>query len=87
LRAAIDLARFRHSFPVVDAGESRARLIPRSHNHAGFPEGIGGGELLARMQAQGNKYGLPLTRGAIDRLERGPDGVFRAGAGSIEFRS
>ncbi|NYM87405.1 NAD(P)-binding protein, partial [Salmonella enterica subsp. enterica serovar Typhimurium] len=40
LTAAIYLARFRRRFQVVDAGASRAALIPTSHNHAGFPEGI-----------------------------------------------
>jgi thioredoxin reductase (NADPH) len=32
-------------------------LIPRTHNHAGYPEGISGKELLARMLAQAEKYG------------------------------
>ena len=46
LTAAIYLARFRRRFQVVDAGASRAALIPTSHNHAGFPEGIHGKALL-----------------------------------------
>ena len=33
LTAAIYLARFRRRVILVDGGESRAALIPRSHNH------------------------------------------------------
>ena len=42
LTAAIYLARFRRRVLVVDAGESRAEWNPRSHNHAGFPDGSQG---------------------------------------------
>ncbi len=62
LTAAIYLARFRRRVLVVDAGESRARLIPRSHNHPAFPDGIRGVELLERMRAQLAGYGrAPLV--------------------------
>ena len=37
---------------VVDGGKSRAAWIPTSHNHAGYPEGINGEELLERMRDQ-----------------------------------
>lgn len=57
LTAAIYLARYHLSVLVVDGGESRASWIPISHNHAGFPDGIGGSELLARMKAQATRYG------------------------------
>ena len=40
LVAAIYLARFRRKVLVVDAGASRAALIPRSHNVPGFVDGI-----------------------------------------------
>ena len=50
LTAATYLARFHRKVILVDDGNSRARWIPRSHNHAGFPDGIGGEELLARMR-------------------------------------
>ncbi|MGY0571252.1 NAD(P)/FAD-dependent oxidoreductase [Bradyrhizobium sp. RDM12] len=52
LMAAIYLARFRRRVCVVDAGASRAGLIPRSHNVPGFAHGLSGTELLARMSAQ-----------------------------------
>ncbi|MEL6065187.1 NAD(P)/FAD-dependent oxidoreductase [Methylobacterium sp. DCY52] len=82
LTAAIYLARFRRRFQVVDAGRSRAALIPTSHNHAGFPEGIHGRTLLGRMTEQARRYGAHIVRGSITHLERRPDGVFVATVGS-----
>ncbi len=57
LTAAIYLARFHLDIMVVDAGKSRASWIPCSHNHAGFPDGINGKELLQLMRTQAQKYG------------------------------
>ena len=76
LTAAIYLARFRRHFRVIDAGMSRAALIPTSHNHAGFPEGIHGKVLLSRMTEQARRYGVPIVHGSVTQLERRPDGVF-----------
>ncbi|WP_277667906.1 FAD-dependent oxidoreductase [Novosphingobium lindaniclasticum] len=39
LTAAIYLARFHFSIAIVDGGHSRASLIPRTHNHAGYRAG------------------------------------------------
>lgn len=78
LTAAIYLARFRRRFQVVDSGASRAALIPTSHNHAGFPEGIHGRALLGRMTEQARKYGAHIVHGCVTGLERRPDGVFVA---------
>ena len=52
LTAAIYLHRFRRRCVVFDAGGSRAALIPRSHNHPAFPDGIRGPDLLDRMRDQ-----------------------------------
>src|SRR3989304_2643712 len=41
LTAATYLVRFHRRIAVVDAGESRARWIPVSHNFPGYPSGIG----------------------------------------------
>jgi thioredoxin reductase (NADPH) len=57
LTAAIYLARFHLSIRLFDCGSSRAALIPCTHNHAGYPDGISGKELLARMLAQAETYG------------------------------
>jgi thioredoxin reductase (NADPH) len=65
LTAAIYLGRFCRTLTVVDAGKSRASWIPRSHNHAGFPEGIAGTELLSRMRAQAVRYGAEIVAGEV----------------------
>lgn len=70
MTAAIYLARYRRKALVVDADQSRATWIPRSHNHAGFPEGVNGVELLARMSAQACDYGAVVERGTIERIDR-----------------
>jgi len=53
LTAAIYLARFKRRFRVLDAVASRAAWIPVSHNHAGYPKGIAGKELLGRVRQRG----------------------------------
>jgi thioredoxin reductase (NADPH) len=78
LTAAIYLARYRRRFMVVDAGESRTAWIPLSHNHAGFPDGVTGPDLLKRMHAQAERYGAEIRRGSVDRLDRDDDGGFTA---------
>ncbi|WP_339347364.1 NAD(P)/FAD-dependent oxidoreductase [uncultured Sphingomonas sp.] len=57
LTAAIYLARYHLSVRLFDSGSSRAAMIPCTRNHAGFPEGIAGTELLARMRDQAERYG------------------------------
>ena len=57
LTAAIYLARYHLDIRLFDCGTSRASWIPTSHNHAGFPDGINGEELLERMREQAAKYG------------------------------
>jgi thioredoxin reductase (NADPH) len=73
LTAAIYLARFRLTISIVDAGNSRAALIPRTHNHAGFPGGISGKELLARMAAQAAEFGVEVHQGVVGSLVRNHD--------------
>jgi thioredoxin reductase (NADPH) len=52
LTAAIYLTRFHLKVGIIDAGHSRAAMIPHSRNHAGYPSGISGKELLARRREQ-----------------------------------
>jgi thioredoxin reductase (NADPH) len=73
LTAATYLARFHRRFAVVDAGASRARWIPSSHNCPGFPQGIGGEELLGRLREQAEGFDARIERGRIASLRR--DGV------------
>lgn len=88
LTAAIYLARFHLSVMVVDARDGRAMLIPLTRNHAGFPEGISGPDLLARMRDQAERYGADLREGRVDSLTRSAE-VFVAsmGTASISARS
>ena len=46
LTASIYLARYRRKVVVVDFSESRAALIPETHNYPGFADGIAGPKLL-----------------------------------------
>jgi len=80
LTAAIYLARFRRSLAVIDGDQSRAALIPRSHNCPGYPDGIVGTELLKRLRAQGEKYGVNVKRALVEKLEAS-DGGFVADLG------
>ena len=78
LTAAIYLARFLRDIVVVDAGESRATWIPKSHNHPGFPHGIGGRELLARLGEQAKQFGVRRETTRVESLDRDADGTFVA---------
>jgi len=75
LTAAIYLSRFLRSVVVIDAGGSRARWIPTSHNHAGFPDGITGPELLHRMAEQAHRYGAIIHRAKVDHIALDDAGV------------
>ena len=68
LTAAIYAARFRLSVRVIDAGGSRAGLIACTRNQAGFPAGISGLELLARMGRQATQFGAGIDRGRVTRV-------------------
>jgi thioredoxin reductase (NADPH) len=87
LTAAIYLARFHLSLKVVDAGKSRASLIPCTRNHAGYPDGISGEKLVGLMKEQAQKYGASIVDGRVTRIDR-IDGGFRAewGEGSVVAR-
>ena len=90
LTAAIYLARFHLDILVVDGGKSRASWIPCTHNHAGFPDGISGKELLERMREQACKYGAKVETEFVTKLERDEEsGLYTAtwGSGSAEARS
>ena len=88
LIAATYLARFRRDVRVIDAGGSRASLIPTSHNYPGFPDGISGRELLVRLREQAARYGATLTAGEVHAVERsGHAFSVRAGNETIEART
>ena len=74
LTAATYLGRFLRSVVVLDAGNSRARYIPASHNCPGFPHGIEGGELLGRLREQAGEAGATLVGARAEGLESSADG-------------
>ena len=85
LTAAIYLARFHLDILVVDSGKSRAAMIPCTRNHAGYPEGIEGKELLRRMREQACKYGAKVETEFVSKLEHDEaTGLFTATWGSGE---
>ena len=87
LTAAIYLARFLLTVTVIDAGQSRAALIPLTRNHAGFPDGIAGPDLLSRMRLQASRYGAELHNGTVDRLERHPHRGFLVCSDRMVYRA
>ena len=88
LTAATYLSRFLLKIVVVDGGKSRAGLIPCTRNHAGFPQGISGKELIGRMKEQAQLYGTRIEDGMVSRLDL-EQGLFTAtwGAGSVKART
>lgn len=86
LTAAIYLARFHLSVCVLDDGRSRASLIPLSHNHGGFPDGIAGTELLRRMRQQAENFGARFLDERAEALAW-DSGCFRIGVGPRNLRA
>ncbi|HKO73382.1 MAG TPA: NAD(P)/FAD-dependent oxidoreductase [Bradyrhizobium sp.] len=70
LTAAIYLARYRRRVVVVDSGESRAALIPATHNYPGFADGIAGVGLLDALARQAKTYGVRLVHDRVATLQK-----------------
>jgi thioredoxin reductase (NADPH) len=88
LTASIYLVRYHLSLKVVDAGKSRANWIPCTHNHAGFPGGISGADLLQRMREQAQMYGASISTGHVTRIDRTEDGFcIEWGQGTLTART
>ncbi|GAA0244171.1 NAD(P)/FAD-dependent oxidoreductase [Rhodanobacter caeni] len=86
LTAATYLARFRRRIVVLDAGRSRARWIPASHNCPGFPFGVAGNALLARYRTHAQQYGATIIQTSIRTLAK-RDSAFIASDGEREWRA
>ena len=84
LTAAIYLARFHLRIRLFDCGSSRAALIPRTRNHAGYPDGIEGIELLRLMLTQAERYGAVRELRRADAIEPDAD-HFAVAAGGDRF--
>lgn len=74
LTAAIYLARFHLRTIVIDSGNSRALMIPISHNHAGHPSGIAGRVLVDRMRVQALEYGSTIVQSTVTKIAFAEDG-------------
>jgi thioredoxin reductase (NADPH) len=86
--AALNLVRLRRSVLVVDAGDSRALRIPRSHNYPGFPGGVAGSELLSAMRLQAADYPVRFLHGEVTGIDRSGDGFrVRWSGGSAHART
>lgn len=86
LTAAIYLGRFKRRIAVIDAGDSRAAWIPITHNHPGWPDGIRGTDLLARIRVQAERYGPDIREGTVDAV-RALDGGFEVTVGGQVLRA
>jgi thioredoxin reductase (NADPH) len=80
LAAATYLARYHRRVLVLDGGRARAEWIPESHNTPGFPHGIGGPALVARLREQATTFGARLQTGWVEALEATPQGFVARGA-------
>lgn len=78
LTAAIYLARYRRKVVVVDSRESRAALIPETHNYPGFVDGIGGPKLLDVLTRQARTYGVGIVHDWVVNLEQAETGFVAA---------
>jgi len=74
LTAATYLGRFRRRVLILDGGRPRAAWIPQSHNTPGFPQGVGGPELLESLSEQARLYGAERRKAQARRLTRTADG-------------
>lgn len=87
LTAAIYLGRYRRDVRLLDAGQSRAALIPTTHNYPGF-QGIAGDELLERLRTQAKRFGSAIENGLVTALRRDEEGfVAQYKGGEIRARS
>ena len=88
LTAAIYLARFHLDILVIDDGKGRAESIPCTHNHAGYPDGISGKELVGLMREQAQRYGARIERDFVTRLDKTERGFCATwGSGSVEAKT
>ena len=87
LTAATYFARFHRRVVVVDAGHSRARWIPTSHNCPGFPFGVAGPALLGKLREQATTYGARIVADTIVSLQRDGDAFVAGGGDGARWRA
>ncbi|MBH2009478.1 MAG: NAD(P)/FAD-dependent oxidoreductase [Xanthomonadaceae bacterium] len=89
LTAATYLCRFLRDCVVIDAGNSRAKWIPESHNCPGFPSGVSGSELLRRMREQAMGCGTRFEAAEVEHIAApsDPDGIFVLASGTRHWQA
>jgi thioredoxin reductase (NADPH) len=75
LTAALFLGRAGVHTILLDSGESSLRRVSVLHNYLGFPDGIGGAELLDLGRKQVERFGATVRADRADAVSRG-DGEF-----------
>lgn len=86
LTAATYLARYRRRVVVAHDGDSRAWRMPLAHNVPGFPGGVTGPDLIARLTEQAQRYGAQLRHARVSRISRA-GALFEAAELGIAARS
>jgi len=76
LSAAVYLGRSRRDTLLVHSGRSMAKWEMDVQNYLGFPEGIGGADLLAKGMAQALRYQIDIVDDHVESLTR-DDGTFQ----------
>jgi thioredoxin reductase (NADPH) len=88
LIGATYLGRFRRSVLVIDDGCSRMKRIPIARNAPGFPDGVSGEELHARMRAQAERYGARFLEARVEQVsDQGDRFILAAGADRVSART
>ncbi|CAN5566695.1 NAD(P)/FAD-dependent oxidoreductase [soil metagenome] len=70
LSAAIYLGRAERDTLVIDAGHSMAKWEPEVQNYLGFPDGVGGEQLLKYGRRQAQRYKVAFARDEIKSVAR-----------------
>ncbi|MDQ6767713.1 MAG: NAD(P)-binding protein [Candidatus Eremiobacteraeota bacterium] len=85
LSCALFLARAQIAVAVFDRAQSSLRRVERVNNYLGFPDGVGGAELLDLAQRQAERFGVTFASADVTNVERGANGfVVRTGEQTYE---
>ena len=82
LSAAIFLARAAVSVAVFDRAESSLRRVEKVYNYLGFPDGVGGTELLVLGRRQAERFGAAVHEASIDTVAQTNEGFSVASGGT-----
>lgn len=81
LSAAIFLAKAGVSVAVFDQSESSLRRVATVRNYLGFPEGVGGAELLDLGKRQAQSFGADVFDERVDSVTKADEGFVVRSAG------